>query len=156
MSVTYVPIYGLLFRFMRFTLASSYIHRNSIVWRRVIFAIFPYLLKKRTRMISAILVFTGNAQLQWIWSDNFWSRDSAAPMTVGEEHRLYNKNRLFSTNIVKDDGTILNSYKYSFIWVQGTFGKYWIVFFLKQQFFNGPVVSKQGDFFQVGHVLLGQ
>ena len=39
----------------------------------------------------AVLVFTGNAHFQWIWSDNFWSRDSAPPMAVGEKHRLYNK-----------------------------------------------------------------
>ena len=38
----------------------------------------------------AVLVFNGNAHFQWIWSDNFWSRDSAPPMAVGENHRLYN------------------------------------------------------------------
>ena len=38
-----------------------------------------------------VLVFTGNAHFQWIWSDNFCSRDSALPMAVGEKHRLYNK-----------------------------------------------------------------
>ena len=37
----------------------------------------------------AVLVFTWNAH--WIWSDNFWSRDSAPPMAVGEKHRLYSK-----------------------------------------------------------------
>ena len=37
----------------------------------------------------AVLVFTGNAHFQWIWSDNFWSRDSATQMTVGEKHRLH-------------------------------------------------------------------
>ena len=31
---------------------ASCIHRNSIVWRRVIFARFPYLMEKRTRRIS--------------------------------------------------------------------------------------------------------
>ena len=55
------------------------------------FSRFPYLLEKRTRRISAVLVFTGNAHFQLIWSDNFWSRDSAPPMAVGEKHRLYNK-----------------------------------------------------------------
>ena len=39
----------------------------------------------------AVVVFTGNAHFQWIWSDNFWSRDSALPMADGEKHRLYNK-----------------------------------------------------------------
>ena len=39
----------------------------------------------------ALLVFTGNAHFQRIWSDNFWSRDSAPPMAVGEKYRLYNK-----------------------------------------------------------------
>ena len=39
----------------------------------------------------AVLIFTGNAHFQLIWSDNFWSRDSAPPMAVGEKHRLYNK-----------------------------------------------------------------
>ena len=38
----------------------------------------------------AVLVFNGNAHFQWIWSDNFWSRDSAPPMAVREKHRLYN------------------------------------------------------------------
>ena len=37
-----------------------------------------------------VLVFTGNAHFQWIWSDIFWSRDSVPPMVVGEKHRLYN------------------------------------------------------------------
>ena len=31
-----------------------------------------------------VLVFTGNAHFQWIWSDNFWSCDSAPPMAFGE------------------------------------------------------------------------
>ena len=39
----------------------------------------------------AVLVFNENAHFQWIWSDNFWSRDSAPPMAVGEKHRIYNK-----------------------------------------------------------------
>ena len=38
----------------------------------------------------AVLVFTGNAHFRGIWSDNFWSRVSAAPMDDGEKHRLYN------------------------------------------------------------------
>ena len=38
----------------------------------------------------AVLVLTGNAHFQWIWSDNFWSRDSSPPIAVGEKHRLYN------------------------------------------------------------------
>ena len=41
----------------------------------------------------AVLVFTGNAHFQRIWSDNFWSRGSAPPMTVGEKHRLYNNSQ---------------------------------------------------------------
>ena len=31
-----------------------------------------------------VLVFTGNAHSQWIWSENFWSCDSAPPMAFGE------------------------------------------------------------------------
>ena len=45
----------------------------------------------------AVLVFNENAHFQWIWSDNFWSRDSAPPMAVGEKHRLYN-NKLYFMN----------------------------------------------------------
>ena len=56
MSVTYVPIYGLLFkmltRFHTLYFGASCIHRNSIVWRRVILARFPYLLEKRKWRIS--------------------------------------------------------------------------------------------------------
>ena len=55
-SVTCVPIYGVMFRILTYfhTLyfGASCIHRNSIVWRSVIFARFPYLMEKRTRRIS--------------------------------------------------------------------------------------------------------
>ena len=56
MSVTCVPIYGLIFRiltrFHALYFGAWYINRNSIVWRCVILARFPYLLEKRTWMIS--------------------------------------------------------------------------------------------------------
>ena len=56
MSVKFVPIYGLLFRILtRFHtpyFEVKCIHRNSIVWRRVILARFPYLFEKRKRRIS--------------------------------------------------------------------------------------------------------
>ena len=55
MSVTCVPVYGLMFRmltrFHTLYFSASSIHCNSIVWRRVILARFPYLLEKRTRRI---------------------------------------------------------------------------------------------------------
>ena len=56
MSVTCVPIYGLMFRiltrFHTLYFGASCIHRNSIVWRRVILARFPYWPEKRKRRIS--------------------------------------------------------------------------------------------------------
>ena len=95
MSFKCVPIYGLMFRiltrFHALYFGASCIHRNSIVWRRVNLARFPYWPEKRKRKDFAVLVFNENAHFQWIWSDNFWSRDSAPPMAVGEKHRLYNK-----------------------------------------------------------------
>ena len=48
----------------------------------------------------AVLVFTGNAPSKWIWSDNFWSRDSALPIAVGEKHRLYNNNKSWLLAVV--------------------------------------------------------
>ena len=30
---------------------------------------------------------------KWIWSDNFWPRDSAQPIAVEEKHRLYNNHK---------------------------------------------------------------
>ena len=55
MSITCVPIYGLMLRllmcFHALYFGGSCIQRNSIVWRRVILARFPYLLEKRTRRI---------------------------------------------------------------------------------------------------------
>ena len=56
MSVTFVPIYGLMFRiltrFHTLYFGASCIHSNSIVWRRVILARFPYWPEKRKRRIS--------------------------------------------------------------------------------------------------------
>ena len=56
MSVTCVPIYGLMFRiltrFHTLYFGASCIHSNSIVWRRVISVRFPYWPEKRTRRIS--------------------------------------------------------------------------------------------------------
>ena len=56
MSVTCVPIYGLMFRiltrFHTLYFGLSCIHRNSIVWRHVILACFPYWPEKQTRRIS--------------------------------------------------------------------------------------------------------
>ena len=56
MSVTCVPIFGLMFRiltrFHTLYFGTSCIHRNSIVWRRVILARFPYWPEKRKRRIS--------------------------------------------------------------------------------------------------------
>ena len=51
-----VPIYGLMFRiltrFRALYFGTSCIHRNSIVWRRVDLARFPYWPEKRKRRIS--------------------------------------------------------------------------------------------------------
>ena len=89
MSFKCVPIYGLMFRiltrFHAFYFGASCIHRNSSVWRRA-----SILTWKAEAKDFAVLVFNENAHFQWIWSDNFWSRDSAPPMAVGEKHRLYN------------------------------------------------------------------
>ena len=56
MSVTGVQIHGLMFRiltrFHSLYFGASCIHRNSIVWRHVILARFPYWLEKRMRGIS--------------------------------------------------------------------------------------------------------
>ena len=56
MSITCVPIYGLMFRiltrFHTLYFGASCIHRNSIVWRCVILARFPYWPEKWTRRIS--------------------------------------------------------------------------------------------------------
>ena len=56
MSFKCVPMYGLMFRiltrFHALYFGASCIHRNSIVWRRVNLARFPYWLEKRTRRIS--------------------------------------------------------------------------------------------------------
>ena len=56
MSATCVPIYGLMFRiltrFHTLYFGASCIHRNSIVWRRVILARFPYWPEKRKWRIS--------------------------------------------------------------------------------------------------------
>ena len=56
MSVTSVAIYGLMFRiltrFHTLYFGASCIHRNSIVWRRVNLARFPYWPEKRMRRIS--------------------------------------------------------------------------------------------------------
>ena len=56
MSVACVPIYGLMFRiltsFHTLYFGVSCIHLNSIVWRRVILARFPYWPEKRMRRIS--------------------------------------------------------------------------------------------------------
>ena len=55
-GVTCVQIYGLMFRiltrFHTLYFGASCIHRNSIVWRRVILARFPYWPEKRMRRIS--------------------------------------------------------------------------------------------------------
>ena len=53
------------------------------------FGAFPIFTGKAGAKDFAVLVFTGNAHFQWLWSDNFWLRDSAPPMAVGEKHRLY-------------------------------------------------------------------
>ena len=59
MSVTCVPIYGLMFRiltgFHTLYFGASCIHRNSIVWRRVILPRFPYWLEKGMRRILRYL-----------------------------------------------------------------------------------------------------
>ena len=56
MSFKCVPIYGLMFRmltrFHALDFGASCIHRNSIVWRRVNLARFPYWPEKRKRRIS--------------------------------------------------------------------------------------------------------
>ena len=56
MSFKCVPIYGLMFRILTrnhaFYFGASCIHRNSIVWRRVNLARFPYWPEKRKRRIS--------------------------------------------------------------------------------------------------------
>ena len=56
MSFKCVPIYGLMFRiltrFHALYFGASCIHRNSIVWRRVNLARFPYWPEKRERRIS--------------------------------------------------------------------------------------------------------
>ena len=56
MIVNCVPIYGFMFRiltrFHALYFGASCIQHNSIVWRRVILAHFPYWLEKRTRRIS--------------------------------------------------------------------------------------------------------
>ena len=56
MSFKCVPIYSLMFRiltrFHTLDFGASCIHRNSIVWRRVNFARFPYWPEKRKRRIS--------------------------------------------------------------------------------------------------------
>ena len=56
MSFKCAPIYGLMFRiltrFHALYFGASCIHRNSIVWRRVNLARFPYWPEKRTRRIS--------------------------------------------------------------------------------------------------------
>ena len=56
MSFKCVPIYGLMFRiltrFHALYFGASCIHRNSIVWRHVNLARFPYWPEKRTRRIS--------------------------------------------------------------------------------------------------------
>ena len=56
MSFKCVPIYGLMFRiltrFHSLYFGASCIHRNSIVWRRVNLARFPYWPEKWTRRIS--------------------------------------------------------------------------------------------------------
>ena len=56
MSFKCVPIYGLMFRiltrFHTLYFGASCIHRNSIVWRRVNLARFPYWPEKRKRRIS--------------------------------------------------------------------------------------------------------
>ena len=56
MSFKCVPIYGLMFRiltrFHALYFGASCIHRNSIVWRRVNLARFPYWPEKRKRTIS--------------------------------------------------------------------------------------------------------
>ena len=56
MSFKCVPIYGLMFRiltrFHALYFGASCIHRNSIVWRRVNLARFPYWPEKRKRRIS--------------------------------------------------------------------------------------------------------
>ena len=92
MSVTCVQIYGLMFRiltrFHTLYFGASCILRNSIVWRRVILARFPYWPEKRMRRISRYSYL-----LETLISSKygFCSRDSAPPMAVGEKHRLYNK-----------------------------------------------------------------
>ena len=56
MSFKCVPIYGLMFRiltrFHALYFGASCIHRNSIVWRRINLARFPYWPEKRKRRIS--------------------------------------------------------------------------------------------------------
>ena len=56
MSFKCVPIHGLMFRiltrFHALCFGATCIHRNSIVWRRVNLARFPYWPEKRTRRIS--------------------------------------------------------------------------------------------------------
>ena len=76
---------------MRFTLArrvfiAILLFDVALIWRA-----FHIDLKTEAKDFAE-LVFNENAHFQWIWSDNFWSRDSAPPMAVGEKHRLYNKN----------------------------------------------------------------
>ena len=61
MSFKCVSIYGLMFRiltrFHALYFGASCIHRNSIVWRRVNLARFPYWPEKRTRRISRYSYF---------------------------------------------------------------------------------------------------
>ena len=61
MSFKCVPIYGLMFRiltrFHALYFGASCIHRNSIVWRRVNLARFPYWPEKRKRRISRYSYF---------------------------------------------------------------------------------------------------
>ena len=76
---------------MRFTLARRVFIAILLFDVAVNLARFPILTWKAEEKDFAVLVFNENAHFQWIWSDNFWSRDSAPPMAVGEKHRLYNK-----------------------------------------------------------------
>ena len=92
MSFKYVRIYGLMFRiltrFHALYFGASCIHRNSMVWRRVNLARFPYWPEKWTRRISRYSYLMKTLISSEYGLTIFWSRDSAPPMAVGEKHRL--------------------------------------------------------------------
>ena len=93
MSITCVPIYGLMFRILtRYNalyFGASWNSSQFYCLTSHYFGALSIFTGKADAKDFAVLVFTGNAHFQWIWSNNSWSRDSAPPMT-GENHRLYN------------------------------------------------------------------